>query len=353
LLQQHLRDSRPLPLPFAFSYTASARSIRHRDHGMALLSASGAFIAIILACAIWIATGWPDGSAAPMMAAVGCCFFATFDDPAPHIVNFANSAIVGAICAGLYLFAVLPLASTFEMLALALAPWLIICGLFMAQPRTAPFATGVAVNGTTMIAIQNGVIGDFAPFANSAIAVITGMWCAAVTVRLVRSVGGAWSAHRLRRINRESLVSSANHGGANHGLELAALMLDRVGLIAPRLASLPPDDAEWTADLLAEVRSGINIVELRRVRSALSASARSAIELVLDNVAQYFRSRSEHAGPAVLSTIDHAIWTLLDQKPDTAQREALLGLVGLRRGLFPDAPAPRQGPSTAPEIKAA
>jgi hypothetical protein len=43
-------------------------------------------------------------------------------------------------------------------------------------------------------------------------------------------------------------------------------MLDRVGLIAPRLAALPPDDAEWTADLLAEVRVGINLVELRRVR---------------------------------------------------------------------------------------
>jgi len=338
-LQHLLRDRRPLKEPLAFTYTARAQSVRHRDHGMALLSAMGAFLAILATCAIWIATGWPDGSAAPMMAAVGCCFFATFDDPAPYIIGFANAAIVGALCAGTYLFGVLPHATTFEMLALALAPWLIVCGLFMAQPRTAPFATAVAVNGASMIAIQNGGVGDFTPFANSAIAIIVGMWTAALVVRLVRSVGGAWSAYRLRRINRESLVLSATHGGGNHGLELAALMLDRVGLLAPRLAALPPDDAEWTADLLAEVRSGINIVELRRVRTALPASSEAAVEAVLSDIARYFRSGAAHGGPAQLASIDRAIRVLLCAPQGGAEREALLGLVGLRRGLFPDAPA--------------
>lgn len=339
LLQWSLRNGRPPGRPFAFSYTAKAQTIRHRDHGIALLSAIAAFLAVAVTCIIWIESGWPDGSAAPMMAAVACSFFAAFDDPAPFIISFANAAIVGAVCAGVYLFGVLPLASNFEMLVLALAPWLITCGVFMAQPRTAPFATGVAVNGTTMIAIQNGALGDFAPFANSAIAVIVGMWCAAVIVRLVRSVGGAWSAHRLRRINREALANSAAHAGASHGLELAALMLDRVGLMAPRLAALPREDAEWTDDLLAEVRSGINIVELRRVRAALAADAESAIEMVLANTAHYLRTRSEHAGPELLELIDRAINILLICESTPDQREALHGLVGLRRGLFAAAPA--------------
>lgn len=258
-LQHLLRDRRPLTEKARFSYTARAQSIRHRDHGMALLSAIGAFLSILVACAMWIATGWPDGSAAPLMAAVACSFFATFDDPAPYIVAFANAAILGAVCAGIYLFGVLPHATVFEMLILALAPWLVTCGLFMAQPATAPFALGVAVNGGTMLAIQNGTVGEFTPFANSAIAIIVGMWTAAIVVRLVRSVGAAWSANRLRQLNRESLAFSATRGGANDSLELAALMLDRVGLIAPRLASLHPNDAQWMADLIAEVRSGITI----------------------------------------------------------------------------------------------
>src|SRR6185312_9009501 len=87
LLQRHLRTGARPPDPYAFRYTAEARAIRHRDHGMALLSAVGAFLAVAVNCAFWIATGWPDGAFAPMMAAIACSFFATFDDPAPYIIG--------------------------------------------------------------------------------------------------------------------------------------------------------------------------------------------------------------------------------------------------------------------------
>jgi uncharacterized membrane protein YccC len=189
LLQQHLRYGAPPPAPCAFSYTAEARTIRHRDRGMALLSAVGAFIAVIVNCAFWIATGWPDGASAPMMAAIACSFFAAFDDPAPYIVSFGYAAVLGAIGAAIYLFAVLPMATNFEMLTLALAPWLIVCGLFMPNPAIGPIARITAVNAATMIAIQNGAVGEFAPFANSTVSVLFGIWSSVVIIRLVRSVG--------------------------------------------------------------------------------------------------------------------------------------------------------------------
>ena len=337
LLQRHIAEGTPVTEPLAFRYTAAARTIRHRDHGMALLSAVGAFLSIVLTCAIWIATGWPDGAGAPMMAAVGCSFFAAQDDPAPFIVGFANSAIVGALGAGAYLFAVLPLATTFEMLALALAPGLILCGVFMPQPRTAPMAMGAAVNGSAMIALQGSYTGDFAAFTNSAVAVIVGMWSAALVTRLVRSVGAGWSARRLRAINRRSLAEAAERRGAQDGLELAALMLDRLGLIAPRLAALPPDDAEWTADLLAEVRVGINIVELRRDRRRLPGPARAAIEALLAALARHFRSGDAAPPPALLDAIDASLDAVSGEARQAPGRAALMGLVGLRRGLFPDA----------------
>jgi len=76
LLQRHIADGTLVTEALTFRYTAAARTIRHRDHGMALLSAVGVFLSILLTSGIWIATGWPDGAGAPMMAAVGCCFFA-------------------------------------------------------------------------------------------------------------------------------------------------------------------------------------------------------------------------------------------------------------------------------------
>ena len=352
LLQRHIADGTPVTETLAFRYTAAARTIRHRDHGMALLSGIGVFLSILLTCALWIATGWPDGAGAPMMAAVGCSFFAAQDDPAPFIVGFANSAIVGALGAGAYLFAVLPLATTFEMLTLALAPGLLLCGVFMTQPRTAPMAMGAAVNGSAMIALQGSYAGDFAAFTNSSVAVILGMWSAALVTRLVRSVGAGWSARRLRAVNRRSLAEAAERRGAQDGLELAALMLDRLGLIAPRLAALPPDDAEWTADLLAEVRVGINLVELRRDRRQLSGPGRAAVEALLAALARHFRSAAAPP-PALLDTIDASLDAVSADARRAPGRAALMGLVGIRRGLFPDAAPYRASTPSIPDAELA
>jgi uncharacterized membrane protein YccC len=257
-------------------------------------------------------------------------------------------------------------ATSFEMLALALAPGLLLCGVFMTQPRTAPLAMGAAVNGSTLIALQSSYSADFAAFTNSAIAVIAGMWAAAVVTRLVRSVGAGWTARRLRAINRRSLAWAAERQGAQNGLELAALMLDRVGLIAPRLAALPPDDAEWTADLLAEVRVGINVVELRRDRRHLAPAVRAAVERLLAALAAHFHAsaakpsaakpsaakpsaaKPSAANPSVdlLGTLDAALAAACGAGGQAAGRAVLMGLVGIRRGLFPDA-APYGAPRPA------
>ncbi len=351
VLRRHLVEGRPLRGPLSFRYTAKARRIRHRDHGMALLSAASVFLVILVTCGIWIATGWPDGAGAPMMAAVGCCFFAAQDDPAPSILGFANSAILGAVGSGLYLFAILPQATSFEMLALALAPGLILCGLGMTQPKAAPLAMGAAVNGSALIALQSSYTGDFAAFANSAVAVVGGMWVAAVTTRLVRSVGAGWSARRLHRVNRRSLALAAAGHGAGSGLELAALMLDRVGLIAPRLAALPPEDAAATADLIAEVRVGINVVELRRDRRRLTPPAREAVEALLAAVARHAESGAARPPADLLARIDRALDAVGADPCAPGHDAALMGLVGLRRGLCPDA-SPYPGRPAAPPITA-
>ena len=275
-----------------------------------------------------------------MMASVGCCFFAAQDDPAPAILGFANSAIVGALASGVYLFAILPQATSFEMLALALAPALILCGVCMTQPKTAPLAMGAAVNGSALIALQSSYTGDFAAFTNSAIAIVGGMWVAVVVTRLVRSVGAGWSARRLRAVNRRSLARAAGRHGAQSGLALAAVMLDRVGLLAPRLTALPPEDAEWTADLIAEVRVGINVVELRRNRRTLAPEARAAVEALLTDLARHFGTGSDRPDDALLGAIDRAL-DACSPPTHPGHRPALMGLVGIRRGLFPDASAYR------------
>ncbi|MCJ2051278.1 FUSC family protein [Methylobacterium sp. J-070] len=352
-LRGHLEVGTAPEAPLAFAYTARVRGIRHRDHGLAAFSAFGVFTGLLACCALWIATGWPDGSAAPMMGAVACCLFAAQDDPAPQILGFANSALVGALVAGVYLFAILPLATSFEMLALAVAPALILCGLMMTQPRFAPMGMGAALNGATLLALQNGYSGDFAPFANSVVASVVGMWIAALVTRLIRSVGAGWSANRLVRINRRSLAAAAAGRGAAHGLELAALMLDRVGLIAPRLATLPAEASAAMGDLLADVRVGINLVEVRRVRRRLTGAARATVDQALALAPLHLRGQAGRSGADLLVALDDSLDAVAEAAPSAERRAALIGLAGLRRGLFPDAPAYRPAPASIDRRRAA
>jgi uncharacterized membrane protein YccC len=331
-----------------FRYTSDVRNVRHRDHGIALLSAIAAFIAISIASVIWIATGWPDGSACPMMAAVGCSFFAIQDDPAVQIFDLAKSALIGATAAAIYLFAVLPLATSFETLAVAFAPALVASGLLMTQPRTAIIGMGSAVIGFTLLALQENYSADFGSFANTAIAVILGIWIAAGTTRLTRSVGGHWSARRLRGINRRDLARAASGAGTNDGSELAALMLDRVGLIAPRLAALPPTDAEWTSELISEVRVGINLVELRLIRDDLRGPQLDAIIHLMSELAAYFSGGETQPPPGLLSVVDGCLDLVISDCPSDVRRATLLALTDLRRSLFPNAAPYVWGASLAP-----
>jgi uncharacterized membrane protein YccC len=343
-LQRHIVEGTPARETLAFRYTAQARRIRHHDHAIALLSALAAFIAVVLASSIWIATAWPEGSAAPMLAAVGASFFAAQDDPAPQIAQLANAGLIGAIGAGIYLFGILPVATSFEMLALALAPALIACGLLMTQPRTGLLGLGLGVVGFTVLAIQDTYTGEFAQFANSSIAVIAGVWISALVTRLMRSVGAVWSARRLWRINRRSLADAALGHGAQDGLELAALMLDRVGLIAPRISALPPDDAEWTRELLTEVRVGINLVAVRRVRRRLARPAVVEVDALLSTLADYFRTDAAHPPDALLAPLDATLDAIMADEKEPERRKGLLALTNLRRSLFPNAP-PYSGPA--------
>ena len=83
-------------------------------------------------------------------------------------------------------------------------------------------------------------------------------------------------------MNRDSLADATRHGGPDDAMELAALMLDRIGLVAMRLNALPPEDAEWTAELLSEVRVGINLVEfwIRSLPSLTAEEARAVNDLM-------------------------------------------------------------------------
>jgi hypothetical protein len=81
---------------------------------------------VLVGSALWIASGWTDGSSIPMMAAVACSFFATFDNPVQPIALFRKYALGAVALLVVDATAILPPANSFEMVALLLAPMLLL-----------------------------------------------------------------------------------------------------------------------------------------------------------------------------------------------------------------------------------
>jgi uncharacterized membrane protein YccC len=319
-------------------------SALHQDRGMALLSAFAAMVAVLCCCAFWILTGWPAGAAAPMMAAVLCCFFSTQDNPVPFIKGFLEYTVYSIPVSALYLLVLLPATHNFESLVLVCAPAFLILGIFVGRPstfgRAFPFLFGVV--GT--LALVDTDTADIVSFTNGMLAQIVGLVAAAAFTSMLRSVGAAWTARRLLKAGWSELSRLAN-GERVTLAEFSARMVDRVGLLGPRLAqaALKPNSQHdlQAVDALRDLRVGLNMTLLQNVR-ALLGHADAAVAPLMKQLARHFalRPRVDAACEAsLLASIDEALRAVSGHENgnDEVRYEALAALTGMRRDLFPNA----------------
>jgi uncharacterized membrane protein YccC len=317
----------------------SAPQVLHRDSGMALLSALAAVIAIICCCAFWILTAWPAGSAAAMMAAVFCCFFATQDDPVPGIRTFFNFTVASIPLSAFYLLAVMPAVHSFEMLILVLSPCFLALGVFVARPATSGRAMAMLFGVAGMLSMQDTGTMDLVSFINSMLAQLAGIGAAAVFTRLLRSVSADWTARRLLRAGWRELAGLAGSRRQPSVEAVSARMVDRIGMLTPRLAMAPQQDGAGLDALHAfgDLRIGLNIATLRQLAPQLGRQ-QEVLSSLMRELAASFRARPRaEAGTGLLQQLDAALREVCAAAPGAAQRDAVAALAGIRRGLFPGA----------------
>ncbi|MCS4232649.1 putative membrane protein YccC [Stenotrophomonas maltophilia] len=329
----------------ASHYRISTRSVaesRHVDYGMALFSALSAGIALMSYCVLWIGLGWEGGGNGAMMAAVAAAFFAAQDDPAPSMMSFLVWAVVASVVAGIYLFGIFPAVHDFGLLVLLLAVVFLPLGVLLHHPKTMLFALPLTVNLVALLSVQNTYSANIQSFVNSAVAMFIGIGFAVVMTRLFRSVGAEWTARRLVRQGWTTLAEAAEGRGQQDRERFAARMLDLLGLLAPRLAATPEGSDIASVDMLTEARVGLNILQLRRARLELPERSREAVERILAEIAAHYRRQAAARRPlpgdgALRGRLDASLSRVGGVAACKARDEALMGLVGLRFALFPDA----------------
>ena len=340
LLREAIADGRdPDSVALIFTPGTSEPSVPHRDHGLALWSAAATVLSVLACCAFWIATGWEDGASAALFAAVVGSILAGVDDPLPAFRSLNTLVLAAIAVSGIYTFGVLPRITTIETLIAALMPAFVLFGWMAARPATARVGSLLAFFTSAQLALESSYAASFASFANSSIAVMLGVALTGVISGIVRLFGTGWIANRLLRSNWRTLAAVAGRKSGQDRGAVASLMQHRLALLAARMAAVPAE-ARSDATSLRQLRTAMSIIDLRQASVGLSRSARAAIDSLLASLASAFRTHTGGRLPhELVAGLDDTIASTLQEPAGEARDGALIGLAGIRAGLFPTAPA--------------
>jgi len=313
----------------------------HRDHAGAARAAFSAFVTLLAGCALWIGSGWADGSTAVMLAGVFLALFSASDNPVAPLKMFMVGTLIASLIGAVYGYAILPRLDGFPMLAAAFAPVLLIGGALMTSPRYGGIALPAMMGMGSPALLSERYVNEFAGFANGSIAQLVGIWFSIVMVGLLQSAGARGAIRRTVRAGWADIASRANLMSPPDVRGWINRMLDRIGLLAPRLAAVGRDSGQPLYDALRDLRTGVAIAELRQLRLSLPAGDGAPLTGVLAGVGDHYRSLDPDApgaaAPALLAAIDAAIGAFVANPATAVRRDATLGLVSLRRNLFPEA----------------
>jgi uncharacterized membrane protein YccC len=197
------------------------------------------------------------------------------------------------------------------------------------------------------LTLQETFTADPASFLNSNLSQFVGLFCAVFVTAALRSMSAEASVRRLLAQTWSGLARLARARSAPEPAAFAARLVDRLSLLTPKLAtSQDGQDDRIAIEALRDLRIGMNLVAIQDLRASLSGAPRSQIDALLDEVADYFAERSAR-GPAgeqaqILTQIDAALRLLAGTQAsprDPDRTRGVTNLVGLRRNLFPAAPA--------------
>jgi len=242
---------------------------RHRDLSWGLINGLRACIAVWLAAALWTVTAWPSGATMVAMIVPNIGLLALRDRPSRDAIDFVIGTILASGVGLLYLCLILPSISGFPLLALVLAPPLLIGVAASMKPRTVFIGVGFYVFFITLLAPANPMSYDPTAFLNGALVTIGGAVITVAAYRLILPVSPRRHVLALVRAIQQDLQSLLRNSAISRdGWE--GRMHERLIALGARMRAA----GAWQDGLLrggfASLRLGREVL---RLRSLLSGDA--------------------------------------------------------------------------------
>lgn len=346
------QSSSPSPRSAAV-IAAVQKPVLHRDYFMAAVAGGAASVSILVACAFWIASGWSGGQGVAQLAGVFCCILAGLDNIVPALRKFLTFTLYSIVAAFLMQFLILPNVTEFLPMIACLGLVLIPSGIFLTIPSHFMLGMCMCVNFLFIVMPTAKLSLDFQTFASTNLAMVLAVLCAIVVCNLMRSIGAEAHVARLtRQAWRRISEIPLRRRPISHD-RLSDQLVDVLGLIVPRLASLPAEAGDNTTNLLRDLRAGLNLTDIRHARVGLSRPDRDRVNAVLSSAADYYRNRGKHpdAPPTeALRSLDACLAeTRENRNPHDGGISLRNALIALRICLTRD-PLPAHLALPAPEV---
>lgn len=283
--------------------------VYHRDPWMAARTTAGAVIGILIGCAFWIWSAWPEGGMAVSILGVCCTLFGNFDAPVPFVVKYIVGTIFGVVISLVYSFVILPQVADFRVLVAVLAPAFLFAGSLQARLPTTFMALGITLTVPILSGLGTHYTGDFAASLNSVIALFAAVGFGAVSMSLFQTVPVDAAINRLLRLSRRDVGRRAL-GAAPNEARWASLMIDRIALLLPRLRLTGDAYPDVLDDTLHHLRIGHVAGQLRKTIPQIKGEAGVELSELLSVIARRFSGRKSST-PADLLDLDQRIETLI------------------------------------------
>jgi uncharacterized membrane protein YccC len=239
----------------------------------------------------WIASAWPAGASAMIIATVFAGLFATAPNPARTttsvMLGYATGMSMGFICS----FFVLPLMDGYTLLIAGSAPFLIIGLVAMMRPALASIGLGYSMGLAYILSIKNVMTFDPANFINDAIAQLAGLSSAAMAFVIIPpAIGSLWLRRRqMDRLRRQvTLAAEGPLAGLRQRFE--SVNHDLFSQVVSQTEPGSNDSRALIAWALAVHETGRALIELRdaMATSPLSGDLRHSIDPAIDALALFY-----------------------------------------------------------------
>jgi len=263
------------------------------DYGMAFLSAAAVCVSIILACSLWVLTGWSYGSAAVQMVSVICCTMATLDDAVPVVRKMLELTLATVGISFVYQFGIFPFIESLGFIPLisSLGLFLIPVGVLLATPSKWFTGFVLSVNLVFMLQLRQKLTLDLPTFLNANIATVAGIVIAIMTLSTFRTIGAETSVRRLLKASWRMIVQFISSERRASDERMTHHILNQLGLLVPRMAAVPPESDIYATDLLRDLRAGLCVMDIQNNKISVTVAQRDSLEQLLLCVAAYYKGK--------------------------------------------------------------